>query len=301
VKVAETLQDYSLSTSSIDVKGRAFQKVLWPSARAGMGQYFTPHEIVEFLVAVVAPGPGDRVLDPFAGSGHFLTRSMDAMNSKGHAPSRGRTASHDLHGIEKSDRMVRVALTGLRLHGDGRTDIRCADALTDFSNYPDLGPGSIDVILTNPPFGCLLGTDAVARLGRFELAAGRNNVPLEVLGLERCIQFLRPGGRLGIVLPDGILVNRATRYVRSWLEARAKVRALVSLPIETFAPYGAGIKTSVLVVRKWRANEGRPADYEVHLSRIDHVGYDASGRFREGSELDSAAGEIRAFLEREGW
>jgi type I restriction enzyme M protein len=123
---------------------------------------------------------------------------------------------------------------------------------------------------------------------------------LEVLGLERCVQFLRPGGRLGIVLPEGIVANRNARYVREWLESQCKIRAIVSLPVETFTPFGANIKTSILFARKWRKNESKK-DYSIFLSRVDNVGYDATGRKREGEELTKVADELIAFINREGW
>jgi type I restriction enzyme M protein len=288
----------------VDVKGRAFQKVLGPSVRAGMGQYFTPLEVIRFMVEVAAPTVSELVLDPFAGSGHFLTASLDLVRSlakPGDAKRLDEFAFHKLHGIEKSDRMVRVAMTDMRLHGDGHSNVRCTDALLTFSNYPDLRPESFDVVLTNPPFGSLLGQEAISRLGKFRLAEGRASVPLEILGLERCLQFLRPGGRLGIVLPDGILVNRGTRGVREWLEEEVKLRALVSLPIETFTPYGANIKTSILFARKWKKGESRGGEYPVCLLRADDIGYDATGRVRSSSELGDAAGHLKAFLEKEGW
>ncbi len=155
--------------------------------------------------------------------------------------------------------------------------------------------------MTNPPFGSLLGPDAHGRLGHFALAASRKSVPLEILGLERCIQFLRPGGRLGIVLPDGILANRGTNYVREWLAEQVKVRAIVSLPVETFSPFGATIKTAILFARKWRKGETRTTGYNVHLSRIDNIGYDATGRRKSGSEIGAVAQAIKEFIREEGW
>ncbi len=195
VKVMEELQEYSLTRSDADVKGRAFQRVLTPAVRSGMGQYFTPELVVSFIVNAVAPRISDLILDPFCGSAHFLSRSLQFVRNSGHKPES--KAFHEfafgkLHGIEKSDRMVRVAMTDMRLHGDGHSNIRCTDALLDFANYPDLEPASFDVVLTNPPFGSLLGAESISQLGRFHLADGRGRVPLEVLGLERCIQFLRP-------------------------------------------------------------------------------------------------------------
>jgi type I restriction enzyme M protein len=303
-KVVETLESYWLSRSSIDVKGRAFQRVLGASQRAGMGQYFTPREVIQLIVAVTAPTVTDLILDPFSGSGHFLSRSLDVVRANARDPDHKRLdefAFNKLHGIEKSDRMVRVAMTDMRLHGDGHSNIRCTDALLAFSNYPDIRPDSFDVIMTNPPFGSLLGPEAIARLGKFALADGRRSVPLEVLGLERCIQFLRPGGKLGIVLPDGVLANRGTGYVRAWASEHLKLRAIVSLPIETFCPFGANIKTSVLFGRKWKSGERRSTDYQVCLAKAENVGYDAMGRPQAGSDLNDVAEAVAAFIRTEGW
>jgi type I restriction enzyme M protein len=304
VKAVETLQGYDITRSAADIKGRAFQKVLGPAARAGMGQYFTPDPIVRFMVQVAQPTRSDRILDPFCGSAHFLTACRQAVRrtpaeDSGESPDE--FACEQFHGIEKSDRMVRIAMTDTRLQGEGHSDIRCADALLDFRNYPDLQPESFDLILTNPPFGSLLGSAAIAQLGTFALAANKKSVPLEVLGLERCIQFLRVGGRLGIVLPDGVLANRGALPIREWLERETKIRAVVSLPIETFVPFGANIKTSVVFARKWRQGEERPTDYPVFLARIDDVGYGATGRERNADELATVAGRLLTFLKEEGW
>lgn len=304
VKAVETLQEYTLTGSPTDVKGRAFQKVLGPAVRSGMGQYFTPEPVVALAVKVLNPTVHDLILDPFCGSAHFLTRCLQQVRHGTADPSS--KAFHEfafgkLHGIEKSDRMVRVAMTDMRLHGDGHSNIRCTDALLSMENYQDIQPESFDAILTNPPFGSLLGPEAMGQLGIFALAAYRKTVPLEILGLERCVQFLRPGGRLAIVLPDGILANRGTRYVREWLESQGKVRAIVSLPIEAFSPFGANIKTSVLFFRKWKRGEKKEAGYSVCMCRSDNVGYDASGRSRDEVDLSSIGDHVLEFLAREGW
>jgi type I restriction enzyme M protein len=303
VKAVEALQGYHIGNSAFDVKGRAFQKVIGPTVRSGMGQYFTPDPVVRFLSRVLSPGVRELILDPFCGSGHFLTASLELIRAKHGAEDKAfhEFAFGKLHGIEKSDQMVRVAMTDMRLHGDGHSNIRCADALLAFSNYPDMKPGSFDVILTNPPFGSMLTSDTIKQLGEFELASGRNNVPLEVLGAERCVQLLRPGGRMGIVLPDGIVANRNTGYVRNWLARQVKVRAIISLPLETFLPFGAGIKTSVLILRRWEAGEDRSTDYPVFLARVDSVGYDATGKPKEFADLEEAAVAFEAFINREGW
>ncbi len=197
--------------------------------------------------------------------------------------------------------MVRIGMTDMRLQGDGHSNIRCTDALLEFSNYPDLQPNSFDLILTNPPFGSLLGADAISQIGESHLAKGRKTCPLEVLGMERCIKFLRPGGRLGIILPDGIIANQSAKYIRDWLNEETKIRAVISLPVETFSPFGANIKTSILFVRKWRYNEKKDDNYPIFLARIDNVGYDASGRTKNNSEFDIVAEKCKYFFTEEGW
>jgi len=300
-KVVQGLQAFSLSRSSADVKGRAFQRVIGPAMRSGMGQYFTPEPVIRFMVQVLRPNHNDLILDPFCGSGHFLSQCLDYVRS--HYADRDQRAFHEfafgkLHGIEKSDRMVRIAMTDMRLHGDGHSNIRCADALLDFKNYPDLEPGSFDLILTNPPFGSLLSAEAIAQLGQFELAKGRRKVPLEIIGLERCLQFLRPDGFLGVVLPDSILSNRGTKYVRDWVTKHAQVLAVISLPIETFTPFGANIKTSVLFLRKRQYGENLGPSNRLSLVRIDSVGYDTTGRPSAESELPRAAEELTEIIDR---
>lgn len=303
VKAMEAMQEYHLGGSAIDVKGRAFQKVLGPAVRSGMGQYFTPDPVVRFLSRIIQPTIQHLILDPFCGSGHFLTACLQLVRDE---HKREDKAFHEfafgkLHGIEKSERMVRMAMTDMRLHGDGHSNIRCTDALLALSNYPDIQPASFDVILTNPPFGSLLGPEAIRTLGQFKLTEGRGNVPLEIIGLERCVQLLRPGGRLGIVLPDGVLANKNAAYVREWLGDYAKVRAVVSLPIETFVPFGASIKTSILIVRKWLPGEEHDYSYPVFLARVDNVGYDATGRSKGGADLDAAGTAFMNFIAKERW
>src|SRR6266545_4842617 len=130
-RVVETLQEYDLLASGTDVKGRAFQKVLIPAIRAGMGQYFTPEPVVKFIVRAVAPTSGDTILDPFCGSGHFLSAALEHVRSSALklSPDVETFALRSLHGIEKSDRIIRVAITDMRLQGDGHSNIRFADAL----------------------------------------------------------------------------------------------------------------------------------------------------------------------------
>jgi type I restriction enzyme M protein len=297
-RVVELLQEYSIIDADIDIKSSAFQKVLGSAIRAGMGQYFTPDEVVRIAVEVVAPCASSLILDPFAGSGHFLSRSLDYVVQKYAKTTDPYTLYQfkmfHLHGIEKSPRMVRIAMTDMLIHDDGHSNLRNTDALLSFDNYPDIlslsnddnkDPQVFDLILTNPPFGSLMREEARKMLGRFQLGHKKRSLPLEVLALERCFQFLKPGGRLAIVLPDGNLGNSNVQFVRDWLLQHMMLKGVVSLPTETFSPYGTTTKTSLCFFQKLRSVADKKLDYDVAFFLLGNIGYDATGRSRIGNEV----------------
>jgi type I restriction enzyme M protein len=309
--IVDELQEYSIVDTKSDIKGRAFQKVLGSAIRAGMGQYFTPHPAVELAVGIIQPKPTDMILDPFCGSGHFLTASLDAVvdnfGDKIKAADLYEFKFFHLHGIEKSERMVRIAMTDMLLHDDGHTNIRNMDALLSFENYPDIlalrddgnsDPSVFDVILTNPPFGSIMRTEVKNLVGRFSLGQKRKSLPLEILGLERSFQFLKPGGRMAIVLPDGLLKNKNGKFVRKWVEQVAEIKAIISLPEEAFNAYGAMVKTSLCIFRKLKEREAPDPDSKALLMEIENLGYDATGRPKSGSEVAEA---IEVFRKEIGW
>jgi type I restriction enzyme M protein len=276
-----------------------------------MGQYFTPDPIVELAVGVIQPRATDLILDPFCGSGHFLTKALGYVVD--HQGS-GLTA-HDLHefkffhlhGIEKSDRMVRIAMTDMMLNDDGHTNIRNQDALLSFDNYPDIialrddqrvDPAVFDVVLTNPPFGSIMRQETMEMLGRFVLGHKRKSLPLEIVGLERSLQFRRPGGRMAIVLPEHLMKGKSALFVRKWLEGVASVKAIFFFPEEAFTPYGAMVKTCLCIVRRLKERE-QPRDSDTtFLCEVENLGYDATGRPKIGSEVTAA---IAAFHQETPW
>lgn len=310
-RVVDRLQEFSLIDSSADIKGRAFQKVLGPAIRAGMGQYFTPDPIVELAIGVIQPRATDLILDPFCGSGHFLTKALQYVIKMQGAS----LTQHDLHefkffhlhGIEKSDRMVRIAMTDMMLHDDGHTNIRNQDALLSFDNYPDLialrddnkqDPAIFDLVVTNPPFGSIMKQEVMAMLGRFTLGHNKKSLPLEILGLERSLQFLKPGGKLAIVLPEHLMKGKNALFVRKWLHGVASIRAIFFFPEEAFTPYGAMVKTCLCIFQKHAAGQTIGQSDTTFLCEVENLGYDATGRPKSGSEVEDA---INAFHREAGW
>lgn len=311
-RVVERLQEFSLIDSRADIKGRAFQKVLGPAIRAGMGQYFTPDPIVEIAVGVIQPKAHELILDPFCGSGHFLTKALQyVVDHQGTV-----ITPHDLHefkffhlhGIEKSDRMVRIAMTDMMLHDDGHTNIRNQDALLSFDNYPDIialrdedgkqatDPAVFDIVLTNPPFGSIMRQETMEMLGRFDLGHKKKSLPLEILGLERSLQFLKPGGRMAIVLPEHLMKGKSAAFVRKWLYGVIRICGIFFFPEEAFTPYGALVKTCLCVFQKLTKEEEPESDDETFLCEVENLGYEATGKPKTGSEVQAA---IEAFHKHE--
>ncbi|GAA4394338.1 hypothetical protein GCM10023187_00020 [Nibrella viscosa] len=309
--IVEKLQKYSLVDTPTDVKGIAFQNVLSSAIRAGMGQYFTPDPIVKIATGILQPSPSDMILDPFCGSGHFLTSCLDYV-VKNYGESIKEADMYEfkffhLHGIEKSERMVRIAMTDMLLHDDGHTNIRNLDALLSFENYPDIlalrddgnsDPAVFSMIVTNPPFGSIMRSEVKEMVGRFNLGAKKKSLPLEILGLERSFQFLKPGGRMAIVLPDGLLKNKNAKFVRKWVEQVAEIKAIISLPEEAFNAYGAMVKTSLCIFRKLNEKEAPNPDSKALLLEAENLGYDATGREKAGTEVDQI---IELFHKEIGW
>lgn len=306
-KIVEKLQMYTITNSDNDIKSHVFQQVLGRAIRSGMGQFFTPDEIVQLAVEITSPKPTDLILDPFCGSGHFLSRSIDYVSKQFDSDLVSIFKLHNLHGIEKSPRMVRIAMTDMLLHNDANANIRNADALATPDNFPDIlemntsaiksdDLAVFDLILTNPPFGKILGDENRSSLESFHLAQKKKSIPFEIIALERCSQFLKKGGKLAIVLPDGNLANSQTQYFRDWLLANFILKAVVSLPTETFAPYGTTTKTSLCFFQKFKKETDKDFDYDIAFYKLDNIGYDGTGRAIDGSEVSDAIEYLKTTL-----
>ena len=172
--------------------------------------------------------------------------------------------------------------------------------------------GFFDVIVTNPPFGSKIPIQDEAILSQFDLAhiwtcdkvTGewtmterlQSSVPPEILFVERCTQFLVPGGRMGIVLPDSILSSPGLGYVREWLIRNHRIIASIDLHVDTFQPRN-GTQTSVLILQKKTKKQkqkeetsGEMADYPIFMAMVEKVGHDKRGnpifkRDEEGNEI----------------
>lgn len=281
-KIVEILQEISLSKTDLDAKGRAFEKFLDRYFRGSAGQYFTPRQIVDFMVGMLEPDAEDYVIDPACGSGGFLLYSLKKVREEyGKESEAARDfAIRHIYGIEINDRIARIAMMDMVIHHDGHTNITCDDALQVYEKFgrSEIQPNKYDLVFTNPPFGAVAKEEKILKI--FELGSKykkRKTQKTEILFIERCLDLLRPGGKMGIVLPDGILTNSSLQYVRDFIDKKARILAVVSLPQQTFVPSGSGVKASLVFLQK--KGEGEELhDYPIFMAIAEHVGYDATGR-----------------------
>ena len=279
--VVNHLQGINLNETDLDVKGVAFERFLGNFFKGEIGQYFTPRELVEFMVKMVAPHHEERVLDPACGSGGFLLHALDyirAQASEFHTPG---TPAHYTHwhdfakerlfGIEVNDSIARVAKMNMIIHDDGHSNVIGNDALVGFdilyTQHRHFEKETFDLILTNPPFGAVVKKVESPYLDDYELGKGNTSQKTEILFLERCFDFLKwETGKLAIILPDGVLTNSSLQYVRDYIEEHFQILAVVSMPQTAFSHYGAGVKTSILFLRKFSAEEY--STYQATVNRV---------------------------------
>lgn len=297
-EVVSVLQDVSIIDTDTDTIGRAFEHFFGSVFRGELGQYFTMRQVARFTVAALDLKHTDYIIDPTAGSGGFL---LESLLQGWHAIDRdfaGQSeldrkkydfAMHRVYGIEIHEILARILKINLLLHHDGHTNIEgdrsCLD--TDFLNQRlrTNWRAGFDVVVGNPPFGDnvkagdrdLLGEN---NLDMFEVAAGRSQVPSEHVILERAIDMLKPEGRLGLVIPDGLLNNQGEMSncpaVRRLLARSGHIEAIVSLPDHAFRKSGAQNKTSILFFRKFSAEE------RTHWNTAYNQAVD------DGADLDTA-------------
>jgi N-6 DNA Methylase len=263
-----------------------------------MGQYLTPPEVTRFMVQVAfesldtetqqtlldpdACAEVGPILDPSCGVGSFLAESVRFLHSKVRErnPEKAgawleRFVSTNVIGIDKSDRMLRLASFNLGMFGVQTANLFLANGLArEGSDSKVTLPleGKAHIILTNPPFGATYTGDDLAC---FAIAHGKSRVASEVLFLERYIDWVAPGGVIASVVPDSVLVNRAVfSELREWLRSKCDVVAVFSLPPVTFAAAGTSTKTSILVLRR----QGSKVDAGTFFGEIRDVGYDVNTR-----------------------
>lgn len=302
------LQQYCLIDSERDVIADAFEVFISPSLRGGQGQFFTPRNVVKLLVSLTNPTRNDKLIDPACGSGGFLIESLryvwSQVKEEGEDlgwPDREifadqqEVAIKNFRGIDKESFLSKTTKAYMAILGDGRGGVFCENSLESIANWGvatrnSIQLGSFDVVLTNPPYGSKLKIDDHAILSQYALGfqwkvsngiAEKTTKQLDyqtpqVLFIERCLDLLKPGGRLGIVAPESMFCNPSHKYIMNYVESRAQIEAVISMPEELFQPH-THAKTCVVLMRKLFENETISPDSNIFMAAAKWCGHDSRG------------------------
>jgi len=313
------LQKSYLLRSDADILGSAFEVMINPNMKGDKGQYFTPRHVINMCIEILDPKENETIFDPACGSGGFLVSAMDRVFSRIRDERDDESeilenqkdyATHNVYGMDYDRMIAKVAKAYMLIWGDGRSNIAVADGLNESSWSPEVlskftnGTGKnrclqqFDIIATNPPFGGDISVEDT--LSRYDLAyrTGKNGktrrahkVARDKLFIERSLKALKPGGRMAIVLPRGILKNYNDEYVRRYILTHAHVVAVVSLTGTMFKPF-TNTKTCVLFVAKRHEPLKNIRDAEAIDPPIAFAVTTTPGKDRTGSLVRGLDGQV---------
>ncbi len=280
-RAAALLRDADLRADDLVGLDAIFEFIVSRAAKGQKGQFFTPRGVVDDVVTMMSPRAGERVADPACGSGAFLRHALR------------NEPRCEVYGFDQDSRAVQVAKTMLAASEQPCGRVVRLDSLRRPSKAESIescmrragGEPGFDLVLTNPPFAGDVG-ESFREL--YELAApGR--VERDVLFLERCVELLRPGGRLAIVLPHNKVGSARWAFVRRWLLLQTRVVAVLGLKRDTFLPHTSQ-KTCVIVAVRRRVPLRVLDEREPILFFVDDDGLgQAVPAVREGLALAEGA------------
>jgi type I restriction enzyme M protein len=281
-------------------------------------------------IQMLDPKPNEMIIDPACGSGGFLIVALEKVwgdlttegKKKGWSESillnkKRDVATRYFRGIDKDSFLAKVTKAYMAIVGDGRGGIFCDNTLKNpkewnSSTREKIKFNSFDVLVTNPPFGSKIPVKGEEVLNQYELGykwrkdrkSGiwhktnklLDKQPPQILFIERCIQLLKPNGRMAIVLPDGILGNVSDGYVRKQISEKTHILAVVDLPSETFLP-STSTKTSILLLQKKGYGDRKP-NVPTFMAIAEECGHDRRGRETKEDDLPRIAEEYKKFLRK---
>jgi len=280
------LQDVKLFNANLQVIDEAFEYLVTEVAKGKKGQYFTPRWVIDMCVKMINPKINERIIDPACGSAGFTVHSIfwvagEEFSANVLPPHVIEYVRENVYGIDSSPRAVKISKALNLIAGDGKSNIHELNSLNSpkwaeegkaafrpfLRRFPENSEKDqeiqdkfkyfdFDILLTNPPFAGNINEREILR--QFFLAEknGRtvSKIGRDILFIEKCLNFLRPGGRMAIVLPQGRLNNSRDLYIRNFIFDKARLLAVVGLHVNTFKPH-AGTKTSVIFLQKYTDDE----------------------------------------------
>ena len=328
-----SLQDVKLFNSNLQVVDEAFEYLVSKSAKGEKGQYFTPRHVIDMCVKMLNPKQGEYMIDTASGSCgfpvHTIFKLTGTLFTNAEIPPEDKEHVLKVFGIDFDEKTVRVARTLNLIAGDGETNVLHLNTL-DYERWSDnterdsrwvltYGNGfnrlkalrtetegnklfNFDILMANPPFAGDIKERRILHqytLGFKEDGKAQSKVGRDILFIERNLDFLKPGGRMAIVLPQGRFNNTSDKHIREFIAEHARILAIVGLHPNTFKPH-TGTKTSVLFLQKWNddPDEGplcprdNVGDYPIFFAVSEKGGKDNSGNYVFLDELDKKNGHL---------
>ena len=323
--VVRKLQHLCIRDAERDVITEAFEVFIGPALRGGEGQFFTPRNVIKMMVEMLDPSPGELLIDPACGSGAILITALEHVRDKLEKIGTSSRFSREIFLVEKSkaascffgidkDRfLAKVTKAYMAIVGDGRRGVFCENSLEMPSSWHQntqekVRLGEFDVVATNPPHGSRIQVKGNRILEQYDLGkvwkkdkeskkwmisnVTKDTQPPQVLFIERCLQFLKSGGRMGIILPESLFGSLMHGYVMTWLKDNAKFVAVVSMPEELFQPYTHN-KTCVAIIERAQPEK----DYPIFMAIAKWCGHDSRGNPIPYDDTPKIAQNFRVFRE----
>lgn len=292
------LQNFSLIETDRDIIADAFEVFIGGSLKGEQGQFFTPKNVVKLLVAAVNPQLNDVIIDPSCGSGSFLVEALkklwseidiegkDFCWSESAITEEKKTVGiKNIRGIEKDSFLTKLSKSYMAILGDGKGGIFCEDSLEKTTKWKELTQqniklGTFSVSFSNPPFGKDIKVTGKDKLSQYELAKkidskGREKIidegNVSTLFLERNLQLLNDGGRLGIILPETYFHAPNQQYVREFI-FKNNIQWIIDLPHDTFRPHN-NAKCIAIVIQKNTKQQER-----INMAVAEYIGHDHNGK-----------------------
>ena len=314
-----SLQDVKLFNSNLQIVDEAFEYLVSKSAKGEKGQYFTPRHVIDMCVKMLKPKRGEYMIDTAAGSCGFPVHTVFKLTGRtftnAEIPPEDQEYVLKVFGIDFDEKTVRIARTLNLIAGDGETNVLHLNTL-DYERWSDrterdriwimtYGRGfdrlkalraeqgedklfNFDILMANPPFAGDIKERRILhqyKLGFKGNGNAQSKVGRDILFIERNLDFLKPGGRMAIVLPQGRFNNTSDKYIRDFIAEHARILAVVGLDTNTFKPH-TGTKTSVLFLQKWNDDPGDQGpicpevdDYPIFFAVSEKGGKDNSGDY----------------------
>jgi len=312
-----SLQNVKLFNSNLQVIDEAFEYLVNKSAKGAKGQYFTPRHVIDMCVKMLNPRRGEYMIDTAAGSCGFTVHTIfyltQQLFTNADLSPQDKKDILRVFGIDFDEKVVRVARTLNLIAGDGETNVLYLNTL-DYERWDEqiknrqwqrtYGEGfnrmlelqsernsfkqfNFDILMANPPFAGDIKESRI--IHKYELGYNDKGKPQSKLGrdilfIERNLDFLKPGGRMAVVLPQGRFNNISDRRIREFIAEKARILAVVGLHGNTFKPH-TGTKTSVLFIQKWNDDPNigplcpRVYDYPIFFAVSEKPGKDNSGEY----------------------